>query len=275
MLDSNTLTNASQAIFEIGYAAGQYGFGDFYFGPSVDGVTIRELPSHEFEQGHFAKVPLLIDHDAYEGVIFTNLSIRSAEVEPDLENIWPNARNNSAFFTRLFELYPASAFTGTYLSDPIQANYSALASPDSIVQATAFYQRQTIFADAFVTCPTYYVASAFVDAGVPVWKLRFAAGLGIHSATQPYLFSAPAAQTNPTYGAWVKDYWISFIVFGDPNASPMVVGKPQWPQYLGVNGTDASFQVLEFNKTNVGTNIDADASARCDFLHGQSYRIRN
>lgn len=139
MLDSSTFTNASQAIFEIGYTAGQYGFGDFSFGPSVDGVTIKNLPSHEFEQGHFVKVPLLIGHDAYEGVIFTNLSIKSAEVEPDLETLWPDARNNSAFFTRLFELYDASAYSGTYLSDLIQANYSAPTSPDSISQATAFY----------------------------------------------------------------------------------------------------------------------------------------
>jgi hypothetical protein len=33
-----------------------YGYGDFYWGPSVDGYIIRGLPSKEFERGAFSSV---------------------------------------------------------------------------------------------------------------------------------------------------------------------------------------------------------------------------
>lgn len=46
----------------------EYGYGDFYFGPTVDGTFIRDLPSNEFQNGHFAKVPLITNRDGYEGM---------------------------------------------------------------------------------------------------------------------------------------------------------------------------------------------------------------
>lgn len=44
-----------------------YGYGDYYYGPFVDGQVIRDLPSQEFEQGHWSKVPILTDREAFEG----------------------------------------------------------------------------------------------------------------------------------------------------------------------------------------------------------------
>ena len=38
-----------------------------YYGPSVDGQIIRDLPSNEFKQGHFSKIPLIVDRDGFEG----------------------------------------------------------------------------------------------------------------------------------------------------------------------------------------------------------------
>ena len=68
-LDVGKLTSAGQMTFAAGYDAMQptYGYGDFYYGPSVDGTIIKDLPSNEFKQGHFTKVPLLLDRDGYEG----------------------------------------------------------------------------------------------------------------------------------------------------------------------------------------------------------------
>lgn len=216
-------------------------------------------------------------------MIFTNLSISSSEVVSDLQTLWADTGSSSSFYTRLLQLYPLSSFDATsgFLSDPIFMNYSAIAvsasSAGSIADPPAFYQRQTIFADVFVNCPTYYVANALVDAGVPVWKLQFAAGLEIHGATMSYLLSSSQLSSPVEYGAWMKDYFISFIVSHDPNASPMMQGKVEWPQYLSVSDdtNELSFLVLEFNQTEVGVVQDRDASARCDFWHGQSYQVRN
>ena len=60
---TQTLVDAMQQTFSTGWTDGTYGWGDFYYGPTVDGMTIRDLPSNEFEQGHFAKVPLLVNPD--------------------------------------------------------------------------------------------------------------------------------------------------------------------------------------------------------------------
>lgn len=49
------------------YAAKQYGYGDYYFTPTVDGKIIQELPSKGFSEGKFSKVPVIADREAYEG----------------------------------------------------------------------------------------------------------------------------------------------------------------------------------------------------------------
>jgi len=68
-ISSQQLDIASQSAQLTGYSSQpmDYGYGDFYYGPSVDGEYVRDLPSNEFKQGHFSKVPLLVDHDGYEG----------------------------------------------------------------------------------------------------------------------------------------------------------------------------------------------------------------
>jgi hypothetical protein len=44
------------------------------YGPVVDGAFIRHLPDQEFKTGNFYKVPLIVDRDASEGVIFSNMT---------------------------------------------------------------------------------------------------------------------------------------------------------------------------------------------------------
>lgn len=69
-LPYNTLATAIQSTYILGYQAGLYGHGDFYYGPSVDGSIILDLPSNEFERGHFSRIPLLTDRETYEGQYF-------------------------------------------------------------------------------------------------------------------------------------------------------------------------------------------------------------
>ena len=42
------------------------------YGPVVDGKFVRNLPDQEFKTGNFYKIPLIVDREAYEGVIFSN-----------------------------------------------------------------------------------------------------------------------------------------------------------------------------------------------------------
>ena len=66
-LSYEALANATSTTYQTGYADGRYAYGDFYYGPTVDGGTIRDYPQGEIEAGHFSKVALLVDHSAFEG----------------------------------------------------------------------------------------------------------------------------------------------------------------------------------------------------------------
>lgn len=71
-LPSETLQTLNQAVQNASYPGPSDGYGVFWFGPVVDGKFIRRLPDLEFKSGNFYKVPLIVDRDAYEGVIFSN-----------------------------------------------------------------------------------------------------------------------------------------------------------------------------------------------------------
>jgi hypothetical protein len=73
-LNETVLKAATQQTYINGYKPQLYGYGDFYYGPSVDGDIIRDLPSNEWKQGHFTKTPLLVDRNGYEGYGFSNQS---------------------------------------------------------------------------------------------------------------------------------------------------------------------------------------------------------
>lgn len=124
---SQKLQQVSALSYNVSYPGPDYGYGVFYYGPVVDGKFVRHLPSEEFKAGHFYKVPTMVDHDAYEGVIFTNFSVTNqVEETTDAQFLFPYA--GPSFFSRLYQLYPASNFNST------------------------FYQRQTWFGDFIINC---------------------------------------------------------------------------------------------------------------------------
>lgn len=155
---SDSLINAAQATLDTGFLDNVYGWGDFYFGPSVDGDAIRDLPSNEFKQGHFTKVPLLVNHNQYEGYNYSPRNSTDMDTQmQDLATIFPFAKQS--FFTRLYELYPLSDFNGS------------------------FWQRSKIYGDYIIDCPTYYMATAVADWGQATWKLLFNAGTQLHGVS--------------------------------------------------------------------------------------------
>jgi carboxylesterase type B len=109
---SATLIAAMQSTLDDGYLNQVYGWGDFYFGPAVDGTAIRDLPSNEFKQGHFSKVPFITNRDGYEGYNYSPKNETTQEQETaDLGLIFQYAKQS--FFNRLYQLYPADAFNST------------------------------------------------------------------------------------------------------------------------------------------------------------------
>jgi len=86
-------------------------------------MQVRGFPSQELAQGHFTKVPLLVDTETYEGFLFSNQSQRTmADEITDLRILFPYAKDS--FFTRLYELYPASSYNSTlFQRQTIYGNY--------------------------------------------------------------------------------------------------------------------------------------------------------
>ncbi|KAF2755773.1 alpha/beta-hydrolase [Pseudovirgaria hyperparasitica] len=264
-LDEDTLAVAIQSLYDLGYnatAVQYYGYGDFYFGPTVDGTIIRDLPSNEFKRGNFAKVPIMTNKETYEGLRFTDTALSTPEdVKQDLEQLFPFAQGKAAFWNRLFQMYPAENFN------------------------SSLFQREKIFGNSIVDCPTYYISTAASDWGVPVYKMAFNAGTQLHASTYPYLFNnntlnytTPGSVDNTTMSSIMLDWFVSFVMVHDPNAiSYSGMPKPHWPTYLEASapGTSNGYRVIEVNYTNIAVVADQDASPQCDFWHAQSYVIRS
>lgn len=257
-LAADDLAMAQEHSMLEGYAKKHYGWGDFYYGPSVDGKIIQDLPSNEFKRGHFTKVALMTNRDGYEGYNYRNKnSTTFDEMLADFQQLWPDA--SSSFFARLWELYPASDFNST------------------------FFRSEKIFGDFIIDCPTYYMATAVSD-HAPVWKMVFDAGTQLHGADKDFLFNTTFGSQpgqNLTLANMMKDYYISFVTQEDPNAATFINDPkpPTWPEYLdGSEGSEdggAGFNIMSVNYTQIGAVVDPDAGPRCDFFHGQSYVVRN
>ncbi|KFG80558.1 carboxylesterase [Metarhizium anisopliae] len=250
-MPESDLAVAAQKTYDTGYALLEYGFGDFYYGPYVDGEIIRGLPSHEFSQGHFAKVPLLTNREGYEGVVFSNSSqTTSAELVTDLKTLFPGA--TQSFVSRLLQLYPRDGFNST------------------------FFQRQQIFGDFIISCFSQYMAAAVSDRGEPVYKMIFDAGGGLHGSLVPFTetVNLNGTSNNATLASIIRSYYISFATQLDPNAvSYTDSNHPHWPTYQ--TGGNANLTVLSITDSGIEAGEDPDNSAQCDFFHGQSYVVRN
>jgi carboxylesterase type B len=256
-MGADELALAQEQSLIIGYDKKHYGWGDFWYGPSVDGTIIRDLPSNEFRNGHFTKgIPLMTNRDSYEGYNYRNKNHTTfAEMQADFQALFPAAL--PSFFARLWELYPASDYNST------------------------FFRSAGAFGDFIIDCPTYYIASAVSDVA-PVWKMVFDAGTQLHGADKDFLFNTTFGTQpgqNLTIANVMKDWYLSFVVEGDPNARTFI-GDPKpvtWAMYMnGFNGDDGKgFNIMSINYTEIGMVRDPDASAKCDWWHGQSAIVRN
>jgi len=131
-----------------------------------------------------------------------------------------------------------------------------------------------------IVIATYYMATAVSDYGLPTYKLIFDAGTELHGADGPFLWGVPVPTTNSTtnnnqtIANIMKDWYLGFVLNLDPNSiDNSGTPKPQWPQYQAEG--QMGLTVMDVNYTMIGQTSDPDASARCDFFHGQSYVVRN
>jgi len=250
-VSEDNLHTIQQTVMNNAYGQPPYADGDFYFGPVVDGRFIRELPNEAYKNGNFYKVPFMVDHDEWEGFAYSQLVNESSEVLMDAETFFPG--RGPTFFSKLFQLYPASAYNST------------------------FWQRVDWFSDVVVDCPTYFMAKAQTDRGyngTAVWKMRFDAGSEVHGATAPFIYdinlNRPGAN-NQTLADIMTWYFISFVIDNDPNTL-RAADAPFWPSY-SAGGEDGlvGFSTLAVTYTTIEVEPDEQNSAKCDFLDAEGY----
>ena len=112
-LDEQQLKQATQSTYLTAYDHREYGYGNFYYGPYVDGDLIQDLPSREFSRGHFTKVPVWTSREGYEGWSFSNQSMTTQdEAVEDVNMQFPYA--DESFAQSIFDLYPREHFNSTF-----------------------------------------------------------------------------------------------------------------------------------------------------------------
>lgn len=120
------------------------------YGPVVDGYHVQNLFSLELAAGHFARVPMLVDDNGNEGLVFTPQNITTdQEFEVQVATLFTAP---PFFFAELNAPYPDSPAAGPYSTFQYQS-----------IQQKADY----VYGDAVIQCPSSYLASRFAAAGTP------------------------------------------------------------------------------------------------------------
>ncbi|KAJ0108292.1 hypothetical protein J7T55_005269 [Diaporthe amygdali] len=264
---------ASASLQMMIYHSGDFAYGTYYWGPAVDGHILHERPLEAFSRGHFHKVPILINRDGNEGFTFSNTSIATEdEVISDLKCSWPN----ETFLAESLTLYPGLLYNTSMIEDLTAIQALEAASGVDLPLSNAFVQRESLFGDALVNCPTRYIAEAASKAELATYKMVFDSGIQFHGSTQQFLYSDtvnPTGDTsfgsvtipgNGTLAIIMRDYFISFAVTLDPNSAlSSSRARPVWPGYQSTNDTTA---ILRVQNNGITISKDPDINAHCQWL---------
>lgn len=180
-LSTAEIQTATTISYDVAYNEKQFGYGTFYWGPVIDGEVIRDHPLEELRNGHFTKVPIIVDHNFDEGFIFSNYSITDEdEIRSDLETLW---QDSDGYYTEVaLRLYPESVYNESHFKELRQYQRIEQEVLNGSLSAS-FARRSAIFGDAIVSCPSSYVATSVAKAGLPVYKLIFDSGSQFHGTT--------------------------------------------------------------------------------------------
>jgi carboxylesterase type B len=180
-LPAGVLASASQETYSHGYFASpkpHYGYGDYYFGPVVDGKTILGVPSEEFGKGRFSPIPLMVTRDKFEGIcvtesgrkvltsigyLYSNASLKTEdELARDIKKLFPTGSDD--FVRQVLDSYSAKDYQ------------------------TTFDRREAMIGDLYTNCPTAWLLKASAKKNKGTWKLQFNTGSQIQGASAEYVY---------------------------------------------------------------------------------------
>lgn len=224
--------NAQQVAYDATY-------GQFVYGPVVDGNFVPLQPGQLLAQGRFDKdVRVMVGHNANEGQYFTPPYITSNEaLKAQLKSAFFSAPDQSIdYITDV--LYPP-IFDGTY------------------AYTDQYSRARLIISEGVFTCNTNYLSTALNN---ETYSYLFAVPPAFHGQDVPYTYYtggalSPTGVVNRTVAIALQDFITSFAENGKPEAE----GIRQFNMY----GPDAS--VLDLNITGIDEVRDSNANARCNW----------
>jgi acetylcholinesterase len=213
-------------------------YGQYTYGPVVDGLFAPLQPGQLLAQGRFDKdVRIMVGHNANEGALFTPPYITTNDgVTAQLNSAFPGAPQ-STINTITQTLYPP-VFNGSY-------------------PYTTQYQRASLItSEAIFTCNTRYLATALDN---KPYSYLFAVPPALHGQDVAYTYYTGGALSssvaNRTVAIALQDFITSFAEEGAPEAPGV--------RHFNMYGPDAA--VLKLNISGIDQVHDSNANKRCDF----------
>lgn len=224
--------NAQQVAYESAW-------GQFTYGPVVDGNFVPLQPGQLLAQGKFDKdIRVMVGHNADEGAFFTPPYIQSDEtLQSHLRTVFP-ATTQQTIDHVTKTLYPP-VFDGSH---PYRDQY---------------FRADLIISEGIFTCNTNYLSTAY---GNKTYCYLFAVSPALHAQDTSYTYftggaasNVPLGVANVTIAIALQRFITSFAEKGRPSAD----GIRQFNMY----GLNAS--ILRLNVTDIDEIRDSNANPRC------------
>jgi para-nitrobenzyl esterase len=216
----NALPNDPAFVF----SEGEFGV----WGPIVDGRVLTDSIIHNFESGHFNRVPVINGNNGDEGSLMVMFSheyrfkpLQASDYEKRIRYL---IGDNADVLSKLTSRYPLEKFAdpGAALAELFGDGYMAC----NVQKASALLSRWT---------PLYAYTFTYPDAKFILPERR---KLGaFHSAEMQFVFDAPMGWFQQTFSGDEKqlsdammDFWARFAHTGNPNAAEKSSALP-WPVF--------------------------------------------
>ena len=242
LLNVSTIGQVRELPSEVVIAAnslqvGDAQYGQYTYGPVVDGSFVPSLPGLLLQEGAFAKeIFVMVGHNTNEGVLFTDPRVvDDAALLAHVQLLFPSARSSVVSFI-VNDLYPA-VYDGSY-------GYTS-----------ALTRMMLIISESIFTCNTFYVSSAL---GNHSYAYEFSVPPAIHFWDVAYTFYNGVSNVSgelvyPHVAQTLQQYITDFAQYGSPD--PMSVAH--FPSY------GMTRQELNINATGSTPVTDPTANESC------------
>lgn len=223
-------------------------WGQFTYGPVVDGSFVPALPGQLLLSGDFDhNLNIMVGHNANEGLVFTSPdSINRTGLAIQMKTLSPNTPTNVSDFV-LDVLYPP-VYNGSY-------GYT-----DSIARTAL------VISDLIFQCNTDYINRAFYN---ETYAYEFSIPPALHGQDVSYTFynngssssSSLSGVANVTVALAMQDYFTSFVQHGAPKSHLAPVFRK--------HGQHA--QLMNIGNHTIQPTRDPTNNARCRFWQTAPY----